>query len=121
MRDAEIKHSRTADGSYHAEYEAKMAESVQAVDGSISAPRPLLQGEQELGHLAKVDSGWAAHRKASEQVVTSGRAGQQTDAADVSDGAASMAIDDALHPLGEFGSHVFDGARAAMAHSDTAF
>ncbi|MEY3272978.1 MAG: hypothetical protein RLZZ341_1879 [Pseudomonadota bacterium] len=121
MRDAEVKHSRTADGSYHAEYEAKMEESARQVDSSLAALKPLLQGEQELGHLAKIDSGWAAYRKASEKVVKIGRAGQQTDAADVSDGVASMAIDEALHPLGEFGSHVFDSARTAMTQSDAAF
>jgi methyl-accepting chemotaxis protein len=120
-RDAEVKHSRTSDSSYHAEYEAKLADAAKAIDGTLATLKPLLQGDQEAAQLAKIEAGWAAYRKASEQVVKTGRSGQQVDAADISDGAASMAIEEALHPLSEFGSYVFASARQAVVESDAEF
>jgi methyl-accepting chemotaxis protein len=121
MRDFEIKHSRTADKSYHGEYEDKITGSAKSVAQSIAALKPLLEGEQELAMMGKLESGWAQYSKASEQVVKLGRDGQQADAADISDGAASMAIEEALHPLGQFTAHVFDRARETVLASQAEF
>jgi methyl-accepting chemotaxis protein len=121
MRDFEIKHSRTADKSYHGEYEDKITESAKSIVQSIAALKPLLEGEEELAMMGKLESGWAQYSKASEQVVKLGRGGQQADAADISDGAASMAIEEALHPLGQFATHVFDRARETVLTSQAEF
>jgi methyl-accepting chemotaxis protein len=121
MRDNEVRHSRATDKSYHSEYEDKINESTKTVVASIAALKPLLQGEQELGMMSKLEAGWASYSKASGQVIKFGRDGQQTDAADISDGAASMAIDEALHPLGEFTQHVFEQAEASVVTSQTEF
>ncbi len=121
MREQEVKHGRATDKSYHGEYEEKITASAKVIDETIAALKPLMDGEQELGLMSKLEAGWAAYRKAAEQVVKLGRSGQQADAADISDGAASMAIDEALHPLGQLGTHVFDSARQAVTVSDAAF
>ena len=121
MRDYEVKHSRATDKSYHGEYEDKINESTKAVVQSIAALKPLIQGDQELGMMGKLESGWAQYSKASEQVIKLGRGGQQTDAADISDGAASMAFDEALHPLDQFGKHVFERAHETVVFSQAEF
>ena len=121
MRDFEIKHSRATDKSYHGEYEEKITESAKSVVQSIAALKPLLEGEQELAMMGKLESGWAQYSKASEQVVKLGRGGQQADAADISDGAASMAIEEALHPLGQFTAHVFERAHESVLTSQAKF
>ena len=120
-RDFEVKHSRTTDQSYHAEYEDKIKEATQTVEQSLAALKPLLSGEQETALLGKIDSGWANYAKFSSQVVKMGREGQQVDAADVSDGAASMAIEEALHPLTEFGTYVFAQANEDVVVSGKEF
>jgi CHASE3 domain sensor protein len=121
MREQEVKHSRATDKSYHGEYEEKITASAKSVDDAIAALKPLMEGEQELGLMSKLKAGWAAYRKAADQVIKMGRGGQQTDAADISDGAASMAVEEALHPLGVFGTYVFDRARESVEVSDAAF
>ena len=121
MREFEVKHSRATDKSYHAEYEEKITAAAQAVDQGLAALKPLLTGEREVALLGKLEGGVAAYRKAGAQVVKLGRGGQQVDAADVSDGAASMAVEEALHPLGELGQHVFDSAGESVTVSEQAF
>ncbi|MFN5155206.1 MAG: methyl-accepting chemotaxis protein [Betaproteobacteria bacterium] len=120
-REFEVKHSRTTDKSYHAEYEDKLNEAAKTVNETLAALKPLLAGEQETALLGKIESGWAGYGKFSAQVVKMGRDGQQVDAADVSDGAASMAIEEALHPLTEFGTYVFAQANEAVVVSDQEF
>jgi len=120
-REFEVKHSRATDKSYYGEYEEKINESAKTVDAALAMLKPLLQGEEETALLAKIDAGWAGYRKASNQVVQLGRAGKQTDAADISDGAASMGIEEALHPLDEFGKLVFARADEAVVESAQTF
>ncbi len=121
MREFEVKHSRATDKSYHGEYEEKINEAAKSVTASLAALKPLLAGEQELGLMGKLEGGWAGYQKAAAEVVKLGRAGQQTDAADISDGAASMAVEEALHPLGEFSTYVFTQAGEAVQTSEREF
>ena len=93
VRDLEIKHSRTSDRSYHSEYEQKMTESAKALNVALADYATLVRSEDERKMLAALQSGWAAFHKASDQVVAHGKAQKQTDAADISDGAASMTYD----------------------------
>jgi methyl-accepting chemotaxis protein len=117
MRDMEVKHSRTDDKSYHAEYEEKMAAAAKLAEQLLAQYKalPLADGEQPL--LAALDKGVAEYRKFSGTVLSLGRDKQQTDAADVSDGAAAMAYDETLGALSALVKFNVTGGKAA---SDTA-
>ncbi len=113
LRDLEIKHSRTSDRSYHSEYEEKMAESAKGVAGALAAYKGLVDGEEERKLLAAMETGWAGFQKASGQVVALGKEQKQTDAADISDGAASMAYDEMIGALGALDKFNFSAGQGA--------
>jgi methyl-accepting chemotaxis protein len=121
MREFEVKHSRTADKSYHGEYEEKMGDAAKKIGNTMAALKPLLAGEKELGLMGNLEVAWGEYEKSAAQVVKLGRGGSQADAADISDGAASMAFDEALHPLGLFSRYVFEQAEATVALSEREF
>ena len=62
---------------------------------------------------------WQAYRKASEQVLGLGRAKKQQDAADISDGAASMAIDETVGALDRLVEYNFKHAEIAARRAPT--
>ena len=117
MRDNEVRHSRTGDKSYHAEYEAKLAEARQTVDERLGTYRrlPLLQAE--ASQLASIDKALAEYARVVQTVVDKGRSGAQTDAADISDGAASMAMDEVLHAMRQLADMTFTGGRDSAAQA----
>jgi methyl-accepting chemotaxis protein len=96
-RDFEIKHSRTSDKSYHAEYEAKMADDDKVVGDALRVCETLAAGDEaEQKLVATLSKRWADYGKAQQRVVALGREGKQQDAADISDGASSTAADEVL-------------------------
>jgi methyl-accepting chemotaxis protein len=113
-RDLEIKHSRTADKSYHAEYEAKMADGAKVVAQALAAYAKLAADEEERKLVVKLDKDWAEYQKTQQRVVALGRQGKQQDAADISDGASSTAADDAVAAIDKLWKYNFEGgARSA--------
>jgi len=112
-RDFEVKHSRTEDRSYHAEYEDKMAAAAKAAASAMAAYQGLVTGDAERGLLASYDKSWAAYQQAQQKVVALGRDKKRQDAADISDGAASMAIDEVANALGALTKYNFSGGKAA--------
>ena len=113
QREFEVKHSRTSDKSYHGEYEEKITLLAKQVDQQMAAHHAKMPAADELAlHAAWVD-GWAAYQKASLQVLALGRAGKQQDAADISDGSASMAYDESLNVLIKMTQHGTAGGAAA--------
>jgi CHASE3 domain sensor protein len=92
-RDFEVKHSRTADRSYHAEYEDKIAVAQKKVAQELEGYLELLVAPEEREKGDKLRKAWAGYQKFSAQVVALGRDKKQQDAADISDGAATMAVD----------------------------
>ncbi|MGM9490613.1 methyl-accepting chemotaxis protein [Ideonella sp. YS5] len=98
-RDLEIKHSRTADQSYQSDYEAQMADAAKAVDKALSAYEVEVAGDEERALVDKLKKTWGAYLQSQRRVVDLGHAGKQTDAADISDGASSMAADEVLLAL----------------------
>jgi methyl-accepting chemotaxis protein len=112
-RDAEVKHSRTADRSYHSEYEAKIADASKLVDETMKAHEAL--GHDEAGRAleAAFSKRWAEYRKSVKQVVELGTQKKQQDAADISDGAASMALDEVLTALEKLSKYTFESGAAA--------
>ncbi|RVT88435.1 methyl-accepting chemotaxis protein [Inhella crocodyli] len=117
MRDWEIKHSRTSDKSYHSEYEDKINSSTETLEKSLSSFEALVSESAERDMMKKLRAGWEEYAKFRKTVLSLGREGQQTDAADVSDGAASMGFDNALTALDALTRHSFDGGRQAAQDS----
>ncbi len=112
-RDFEIKHSRATDRSYQSEYEEKIANALKQVADQEAAALKLLTtpAEREMG--GKLESTWQAYLKFSGQVLALGRDKKQQDAADISDGAASMSIDEALGALNALNRYSFEQGEVA--------
>ncbi|MBC7992477.1 MAG: MCP four helix bundle domain-containing protein [Rhizobacter sp.] len=119
MREMEVKHSATQDRSYHAEYEEKMAAASKAASDALASYKALMVSEEEVKLQAAVDQSWAAYQKSAQQVVALGRDKKQADAAGVSDGASSMALDEALGALSTITKFSFERGRmsAERAHA----
>ena len=112
-RDYEVKHSRTADTSYHAEYEAKLVELMKAIGTSTDQYGTLAVGDAEQALFAKFTKGWDGYKQAQQRVLGLGRDKKQQDAADISDGAGSMAFDAAQGAVDGLSRQVFEGGKAA--------
>ncbi len=113
MRDLEVKHSRTGDKSYHAEYEEKIAAAGKTAAAALAAYRSGAVDEEGLKLLSTLQQGLAGYQKFSQRVVALGREKKQDDAADISDGAAAMALDETLGALGALTQYNFAQGRAA--------
>ncbi len=113
-RELEVKHSRTSDKSYHSEYEEKIAAATKELGTAWSAYKALGgQNADEAKLVADLDKGWTAYQKAAQQVLALGKDKKQTDAADISDGAASMALDETVGALGAIVKFNFEAGQAA--------
>jgi methyl-accepting chemotaxis protein len=113
MRDLEVKHSRTSDRSYHSEYEEKIATASKEFARVWAAYRELPDRDgDETKLVSELDKAWAAYQKAAQQVLSLGKEKKQTDAADISDGAASMALDETVGALTSLTKFNFDHADA---------
>jgi methyl-accepting chemotaxis protein len=113
MRDMEVKHSRTDDKSYHAEYEDKITAATKAGEQAVAAYRALPRADGEDKPLAALEKGLADYRKFSGNVIALGKDNKQTDAADISDGAAAMAFDETLGAITALGKFNFAGGKRA--------
>ena len=113
MREMEVKHSRTDDKSYHAEYEDKIKEAGANATKAIAGYKALPRAEGEDKPLADLEKGLAAYQKFSQTVISLGREKKQTDAADISDGAAAMAYDETIGAVSALGKFNFAGGKAA--------
>ena len=88
------KHSRAADTSYHAEYEDKLKGAGRLGGSGPQAIGSHLAADDQQQLLAAVDK--EGRLRGAQKVLALGREKKQQDAADVSDGLASMAFDTAL-------------------------
>jgi methyl-accepting chemotaxis protein len=120
-RDYEVRHSRSADKSYRAEYEDKIDEAGKSFATAMSsyAKRVASDGERKL--TQSVDQTWAAYRASQQRVVELGRNGKQADAADISDGASSTAADDVVGAIDKLWKYNFEGAAASKAQAASAY
>ncbi len=117
-RDFEMKHSRATDTSYHAEYEEKMATAAKAAAAALAAYEPLVESDEERALFAALGNGWSGYEAAQKKVVKLGRDKQQQDAADISDGLASMAFDETVSALEALSKYNFAGGQQAAEHVD---
>ncbi|HWH80930.1 MAG TPA: methyl-accepting chemotaxis protein [Burkholderiaceae bacterium] len=113
VRDNEVKHGRTGDSSYHAEYEEKIGASSKLVATALAQYQALPAADAERALLGKFTKGWGDYQAAERRVVELGRAKKQQDAADISDGAASMAFDETMGALNKLTQYGFDGGKQA--------
>ena len=90
-RDHEVKHSRSTDKSYHAEYEAKITDASKLVEAALADYDKLVTDETERKLHGTWSKTWAEYQKAQRKVIALGRDGKQQDAADISDGMSSTA------------------------------
>jgi methyl-accepting chemotaxis protein len=119
-RDLEVKHSRSADRSYQAEYEEKIAAATALVDEALESYKGKLGTANERERFDAVTKTLRAYQKASAQVLALGRDKKQQDAADISDGLGSMAYDEALVAVTGLTNFNFKGGhRAALAVENT--
>jgi len=117
VREYEIKHSRTADSSYHSEYEEKIGAAAKAANAAQAAYEALVSSDAEREPFAKFSKGWAGYQKAEQRVVALGREKKTQDATDISDGLASMAFDEALGALNVLTKYGFEGGKQAAAQT----
>ncbi|MDM7943475.1 MAG: methyl-accepting chemotaxis protein [Hydrogenophaga sp.] len=115
-REFEIKHSRTEDGSYHAEYEDKMKEAGKSLQALFAGYQERVSGEQETALTTALSTAWAAYLQANEKVIKLGRDKQQVDAADIADGLSSMAFDELVSGLNGLIQYNYDGGETSAAH-----
>ena len=112
-RAFEVKHSRTDDASYHAEYQEKVAEANKQVTTALKDYEAKIDGDDERGRYAALTKSWSAYLDAQNKVIQAGKSGKATDAADLSDGVASMAIDETMTALDGLLEFNFAGGHAA--------
>ncbi len=112
-RDFEVKHSRSEDRSYHAEYEDKMANAAKSALAAATAYEGLVAGETERDLFATFSKNWTAYQQAQQKVVALGRDKKTQDAAEISDGLASMAIDEVSNSLDALTKYNFIGGKTA--------
>jgi methyl-accepting chemotaxis protein len=124
VRELEVKHSRSTDRSYHAEYEEKMAAAMVVVNKALASYKgkvaPGSDSDSERERFDAVAKALQAYHKASQQVLALGRDKKQQDAADISDGVASMTYDESLGALTALSKFNFKGGhRAALSVAET--
>ncbi len=120
-RDFEVKHSRTDDASYHAEYEDKIKETGNNLKTHLSAYEALLAGDDERAKFDAVKKSLGAYQKAQAQVVALGRDKKKQDAADISDGAASTAYDETTGALAKLMQLNIDSGKAASEQAEAVY
>ena len=114
-RDYEIKHSRTDDNSYQAEYEEKLAEAAKNIQVLFSAYQSRVNVGQETELKTKLEKSWTEYRSWQSKVIKLGKEKQQADAADVADGGSSMAYDEVAGVIAKLLAFNFESGRTAAA------
>jgi len=112
MRDLEVKHSHTSDRSYQSEYEDKIAAAGKTANEALAGHKALVISDDEAQLVAATEKAWTGYQKFSQQVLALGRDGKQADAADISDGASAMALDETLGALTALSQFNFKGGHS---------
>ena len=119
-RELEIKHSRSTEGSYHAEYEEKLGATLSVIDKALASYKGKVASDGERERFNAVTKSLQAYQKATEKVVALGRDKKQQDAADISDGLGSTTYDETLGALTTLTKFNFKGGhRAALTVAET--
>ena len=120
-RDFEVRHSKTDDRSYQSEYEEKMGEADKTVGEAVGAYAAKVGGDAERELLATLQKAWEGYSAAQQRVVKLGRDKQQQDARDISDGMASMALEETVAALDALTRFNFEAGAAAAERGDAVY
>ncbi|MBC7623798.1 MAG: MCP four helix bundle domain-containing protein [Aeromicrobium sp.] len=113
FRQLESKHTRAEDEGYMTEYEEKMAALVTDIKKASDAFDKLATEATERAAFEKFKKSLAQYQSTSKRVVELGRAKKQTEARDLEDGAAKIAVDETIEALDKVVKASFAGANAA--------
>ncbi len=121
VREFEVKHARSTDTSYFAEYEEKIAEQTKLTEGALAAmaKHPLDASQQK--QLEAVRKNWSDYQKAKQKVIALGREKKHTDAADISDGLSATAFDASVGALDTLTTQAFAAGRLAGENAGQVF
>jgi methyl-accepting chemotaxis protein len=117
FRDLELKHTRAADASYRADYEDKMKEAAGTVSTQLAELGKLLTSEVEQKQVLPLLKSWEAYLLVSKKVLDLSNSGKADDARDIADGAAKMAVDDAVAALDTVTRFSFNGGKLGAEHA----
>ncbi len=117
VREFESKHARSTDGSYHGEYEEKLAEQGKFVDEALQAFGQHTLNDDVRKGVETVAKEWATYRAAQKKVIEFGRGKQHSDAADVSDGLGATSFDATVGAIDALTAQAYGAARAAGTHA----
>jgi methyl-accepting chemotaxis protein len=117
FRELELKHVRAADASYRAEYDDKMKEAAATVGTQVAELVKLLGLEAEQKQVTQLGKKWDEYLAMDKKVVALSNSGKADDARDIADGAAKMAMDEAVAVLDAVTQLSFEGGKRGAAHS----
>ena len=121
-REFEIKYSRTTDKSYMSEYDEKHSNAAKAAEAALQGYAALPAANADEQKLAAAAAkAWEGYRKAAQRVLQLGRDKKQQDAADISDGMASMAVDETMGAIDQLSTFNFKHADQASQHSNVVY
>jgi methyl-accepting chemotaxis protein len=121
FRELELKHTRAADGSYRTEYEDKMKEASALATTQMEALTALLREPAELKLAEQFKVKWKDYLAVNQRVVNLGKADKVDDARDIADGAAKMAVDEAIAAVDATTAMAFTSSKAAAEHADVVY
>jgi methyl-accepting chemotaxis protein len=117
FRELELKHTRATDASYRTEYEDKMKEASALVSTQMQALTALLREPAELKLAEHFKAKWKDYLAVNQRVVSLGQTDKADDARDIADGAAKMALDDAIAAVDATTAMAFASSKAAAEHA----
>jgi methyl-accepting chemotaxis protein len=120
-RAFEVKFSRADDDSYRSEYEEKMKLAASLASTTLASYQRQVSAGAERKLFDEFNKNWDAYKQAQQKVIRLGNNGSATDAADVSDGLASMAADETGNTLEKLTAFNFSGAKAAAEQANVVY
>jgi methyl-accepting chemotaxis protein len=121
FRELELKHTRATDASYRSEYEDKMKEASGTVTTQLQAFTTLLREPNERKLADQFTTKWHEYLAVSKRVLDLSKAEKTDDARDIADGAAKMAVDDAITALDATTAMAFASSKTAAEHATAVY
>lgn len=121
VRDFEIRHAKAQDTSYMDEYEDRLKGLLEKVDAQTGELARGVASADEKKLFDTFQSKWQAYLALQRKVIALGRASQQLDAKDVSDGAAMVSFDEAVAELDKISSYYFARGDRSASESHALF
>jgi methyl-accepting chemotaxis protein len=121
FRELELKHTRATDAGYRTEYEEKMKEANTVASTQMQAASALLLAPAEVKLAEQFKAKWMDYLAVNKRVLDLGKAEKTDDARDIADGAAKMALDDAIAALDATTALAFASSKTAAEHATVVY